>query len=101
MLCPPFPVVHNHLLSLDRVEGEVVVLAPHDQVSDHLPISCLVVAGDQTYCCCVIRKLNDGVGVMPGHAVVGEQGVQEGTEHGPLGSSSVEEQHGRCVATYP
>ena len=23
---------------------------------------------------------------MPGHAVVGEQGVQEGTEHPPLGA---------------
>uniref|UniRef100_A0A8C7FCB0 beta-ketoacyl-[acyl-carrier-protein] synthase I n=1 Tax=Oncorhynchus kisutch TaxID=8019 RepID=A0A8C7FCB0_ONCKI len=41
------------------------------------------------------------VGVVPGHAVVGEQGVQEGTEQAPLGSSSVEDQRGRCVATYP
>ena len=42
-----------------------------------------------------------GVGVVPGHAVVGEQGVQEGTGHAPLGSSSVEDQRGRCVVTYP
>ena len=42
-----FPVVHNHLLCLDHVEGEVVVLAPHGQVSDLLPIGCLVVVGDQ------------------------------------------------------
>ncbi|KAM9483980.1 integrin beta-like protein 1 [Salvelinus alpinus] len=55
----------------------------------------------EAYHCCVVCKLNDGVGVMPGHAVVGEQGVQEGTEHAPLGSSSVEDQHGRCVATHP
>ena len=46
-------------------------------------------------------KLTDGVGVVPGHAVVGEQGVQEGTEHAPLGSSSVEDQRGGCVVTYP
>jgi hypothetical protein len=26
-------------------------------------------------------KLDDGVGVVPGHAVMSEQGVQEGTEH--------------------
>ena len=26
---------------------------------------------------------------------------QEGTEHAPLGSSSREDQRGRCVATYP
>jgi hypothetical protein len=38
---------------------------------------------------------------MPGHAVVGKQGVQEGTEHAPLRGSGVEDQHGRCVATYP
>ena len=48
VLGPPFPVVHNHLLCLDHVEGEVVVLAPHGQVSDLLPIGCLVIVGDQT-----------------------------------------------------
>uniref|UniRef100_A0A8K9UMN2 Tubulin-specific chaperone D n=1 Tax=Oncorhynchus mykiss TaxID=8022 RepID=A0A8K9UMN2_ONCMY len=36
-LSPPFPVVHNQLLCLSDVEGEVVVLAPHRQVSDLLP----------------------------------------------------------------
>ena len=38
----------------------------------------------RTYRCCVIGKLNDGVGVMPGRAVMSEQGVQEGTEYAPL-----------------
>jgi hypothetical protein len=33
-----FSVVHYHLLCLDHVEGDVVVLAPHGQVSDLLPI---------------------------------------------------------------
>ena len=47
MLGPPFPVVHNHLFCLDHVEGEVVVLAPHGQVSDLLPIGCLIVVGGQ------------------------------------------------------
>ena len=47
VLGPLFPVVHNHLLCLDQVEGEVVVLAPHGQVSDLFPIGCLVVVGDQ------------------------------------------------------
>jgi hypothetical protein len=41
---------------------------------------CLVVVGDQAYHCCVIGKLDDGVGVVPGHAVMCEQGVQEGSE---------------------
>ena len=97
----PFPVIHNHLLSLGYVEGQVVILAPPGQVSDLLPIGCLVVGDDQAYHCCVVSKLNDGVGVVPGHAAVDEQGVQEWTEHAPLWSSSVEEQRGRCVATYP
>ena len=48
----------------------------------------------------VVCKLNDCVGVVPGHAVVGEQGVQEGTENAPLRGSSVEDPHVRCVATY-
>ena len=43
---PPFPVVHNQLLGLTHVEGEVVVLAPDCQVSD-LPIGCLIIVGDQ------------------------------------------------------
>ena len=56
MLGPLFPVVHNNLRCRDLVEGEVVVLAPHGQVSDLLPIGC-----DQAYHCCVIGKCNDGV----------------------------------------
>ena len=72
---------------LDHVE--VVVLVPHGQVSDFLPIGCLV--GDQAYHCCVIGKLNDGVGVVPGCAVMSEQGVQEGTAHVPLSGPCVED----------
>jgi hypothetical protein len=64
VLSPLFPVVHNHLLCLDYIEGEVVFLASYSQVSDH-PIGCLVI--DQA-----------------GRAVMSEQGVQEGTEHAPL-----------------
>ena len=75
VLSPPFPVVHNHLLCLDHVEGEVVVLAPHGQVSSCREEFSLIVVGDQAYHCCVIGKLNDGVGVVPGQAVMSEQGV--------------------------
>jgi hypothetical protein len=38
VLGPLFPVAHNHLLCLNHVEGVVVVLAPHGQVFDLLPI---------------------------------------------------------------
>ena len=101
MLSPPFPVAHNHLFCLDHVEGEVVVLAPHGQVSDLLPIDCLVIVVDQAYLCCVIGKFNDGVGVVPGRAVMSEQGVQEETDHGPLRALCLEDQLGGCVVTYP
>ena len=96
MLGPLFPVVHDQLLYLADVEGEVVVLAPQCQVSDLLPVGCLIVIGDQAYHRCVICKLNDGVGVMRGHAVVGEQGLLEGTKHVPMRGSRVEAQRGGC-----
>ena len=52
------------------------------------------------YHCCIIRKLNDGVGVVPVHAVMSEQGVPEVTKHLPLRCPPVQDQHGECVATY-
>ena len=38
VLVSSFPVVHDQLLCLADVEGEVGVLAPYCQVSDLLPI---------------------------------------------------------------
>ena len=98
---PPFPVVHDHLICHDYIEGEVIVLAPHCQVSDLLHIGCLIVVSDQFYYCCVFSILNEGVGVVLVHSIVGEQGVQEGTKHTPLRSPNVEDQRGICVVAYP
>jgi hypothetical protein len=53
------------------------------EVSDFLPIGCLIVVSDEAYHCCVVNKLNDGFDDVLGHAVVGEQGVQKGTKHTP------------------
>jgi hypothetical protein len=47
-------------------------------------VGCLIIVGDQSYHRCVISKLNDLVGGVHGRAIVGEQGVQEGTKHAPL-----------------
>ena len=80
VLGTPFPVVH------DQLERVVVVLAPHCQISDLLPIGCLIVIGDHAYHQHVVAKLNDGVGV------VCEQGVQEGTKHASLRGLRVEGQ---------
>ena len=51
--------------------------------------------------CCVVSKLNDGVGVSYGQAVVGEHGIQEGTKYTPLRGPSVKDQRCRHVVTYP
>lgn len=100
VLGPPFPVVHDQLLCLDHNMGDVVVLAPHCKVSD-LSIGYLIVVVDQANHCCVNCKLNVGVGVVFGHAVMGEQGLQEGPKHTPLRGPGVEDQRGRCVVAYP
>ena len=100
VLGPSFPVVHDQLLCLTDVEGEVVVLALHCQVSDLLPKGCLIVISDQAYHRRVVGKLNDGVGVVCSHAVLGEQGLQEGTEHAPIGDPCVEGQRGGGVVTF-
>ena len=46
-------------------------------------------------------KLKEGVGIVHGHAVVGEQGEQEGTKHSSMRGPRVECQHDRCVLAYP
>ena len=61
LFTPPFPVVQDNLLCLAHIEGEVVVLVSHCQVSDLLPIGSLIAVGDQAYHCCVGSKLNDVV----------------------------------------
>ena len=48
-----------------------------------------------------MSSANNGVGVVPGHAVMSEQEVQEGTEHTPLRWPRVEDQRGVCVVAYP
>ena len=40
---------------------------------DHCPPCRLILTGDQAYHRHVVRKLDDGVGVVLGHTVVGEQ----------------------------
>ena len=66
-------------------------MVPHCQISDLLlPVDCLIAVGDQAYHRHVVSKLDDGVGVVHGHAVVGEQRVQE---HTPLMGPRVEGQH--------
>ena len=87
---PPFPIVHDQLPCLDHIERKAAVLAV-----------CLIFVADQDYHCCVVSKLKDSVGVVLGHAVVGEQRAEEGAKHAPMRGPNVEEQRGRCVVAYP
>jgi hypothetical protein len=48
-LGPLFPLVHNHLLCIADIEGEVFGLAPHCQVSDMLLIGSLNIVSDEAY----------------------------------------------------
>ena len=43
------PVVYDQLLCLTDIEGEVVLLSPHCQLSDFHPVGCLLNVGDQAY----------------------------------------------------
>jgi hypothetical protein len=93
---PPFPVVHNQLLRLADIEGEVDVLAPHCQVTDHLPIGCLTVVSDQANYRCDVSKLEDGVRVMRSHSVVGEP-RENSREHILEGPRLEGQQRGCCL----
>ena len=70
------PVVYDQLLHFVDVKGEVVFLAPLHQVSHLLPVGRLVIVGNQAYHGCVVSKLDDWVGDLPGHTLMSEQGVQ-------------------------
>ena len=82
---------------MDTKEFETLDPLHYSLFSDLLPIGCFIVVGDQAYHCCVISKPNDGVGVMPGRAVMNEQGVQEGAEHTTLRGPCVEDQRGQPI----
>ncbi|CAL8369561.1 unnamed protein product [Lota lota] len=72
------PEVHHQLLGLVGVESEVGVLAVLSQAVDFAPIGRLVAVGDQADPCRVIGELDNRVGAVCGHAVMGVQGVEEG-----------------------
>ena len=79
--CIPINVIGGALSLLSpvaHVHREVIFLAPLRQGTHLLPVGCLVVVGHQAYHCFVVSKLTDWVGDLHGHALLGEQGVQEG-----------------------
>ena len=88
------PLVHNQLINFAEVELEVVVLAPRCQGSHLLSVRRLVAVGDQADDGRVVSKLDDGVGAVCGHAVMGEQREEERAEHATLGCAGVQSSGG-------
>lgn len=70
------PEVHNKLLCLTGVKKQVIVSAPCDHVLYLLPVESLIFFTDVANHCCVVCKLDDGLGSMHRPAVVGEEGVE-------------------------
>lgn len=66
------------------VEQQVIVLAPHSQAIHLLPVGQLVVVLDEANHSGVVRELDVGVGAMFRSPVVGEEGVEEQTQHTAL-----------------
>ena len=83
------PEVHHELLGLLGIEQQVVGVAPLSQTSHLLPVGGLITVFVEADHCGVICKLNDGVGTIDRSAVVGEEGVEEGTHHTALWYPSV------------
>ena len=73
--------------------NEDIFLTPHSEGPHLLPVGHLVIVGNQAYHCSVVS-----VGCVHGHAVMGEQGVQERAENAPLWGPSVEDQRGGDVS---
>ena len=82
------PEVHDELLGLLGVQLQVVFVTPLSQTVHLLPVGGLIVVSDEADHRGVVCKLDDGVGAMDRSAVVGEEGVEEGTHHAALWHSS-------------
>ena len=95
------PEVHNNLSCLLHVQGEIVVSALRGQMAHLTPVVCLIVVVDETHHSCVVRKLDDGVGVVQWHAVVSQQGEEEGAQHTSLGGPRVQGDSAGCAAADP
>ena len=87
------------IIAFVDVKGEAIFLAPLRQGSHLLPVGCLVIVSNQAYYCCIVCKLDDSVGGIRGHTVMGEQGVEKGAEHAPLRGPCVEDQRSGGVVS--
>ncbi len=92
------PEVHHNLIFLPHIEGQVVSATPFSQLCHFLSVVRLIVVADETYHCCVISELDDVVGAELGSAVVGQQRVEQRTEHTALWGTFAQCGNARGVA---
>ncbi len=81
--------VHHHLLGL-HIDAEVVPSAPLHQVFHLLSVFRLIIVGDASHYCCVIRKLHYMAARVSRRAVIRQQSEQEGAQHTALWRASAE-----------
>ncbi len=81
--------VHHHLLGL-HIDAEVVSSAPLHQVFHLLSVFRLIIVGDASHYCCVIRKLHYMAARVSRRAVICQQSEQEGAQHTALWRASAE-----------
>ncbi len=67
-----------------HIEGQIVSATPLSQLCHFLSVVRFIVVADETYHCCVIRKLDDVVGAELGSAVMGQQREEQRAEHTAL-----------------
>lgn len=65
-----------------------------------VPIISIIVVGNESENCRVINKLDDEIGGGRGRAIMGEQSVEQGDQHAPLGGSSVDNKGGGGVTVH-
>ncbi len=86
------PEIHQQLLGLVDVKGEVVLLTPFSQGNHLLSVGHIILVSDQACHRCVISKFDDDIGAVCSCTVVCVQGVQEWAEDAALRSTNVEDQ---------
>ena len=82
--------IHNELLILKDVKGQVVIRRPIGWVLDLIHVGHLVIPSDQAYHHGIIRGLDYGVWAINRSAAMDNQGVQKRAQHAALRNAGVQ-----------
>ena len=87
-VCSSFlPEVHNELFGLLGVAG-----TPLCQMPDLFSVGRLILVADEANHRCVVCELDNGIRTMYRRAVIGEEGVEERTQHTALWDAGVQDE---------